>query len=158
MRIHILVVLMLIASIGYAQVNTIELLRQDLKTQKVAIMTASLPLTQKQADQFWPLYREYSNELLKIGDRRIAVIKEFAERYSTIDEKTAEKLVKESISIANDRNKLLEKYYKKASKAVGVLTAARFIQVENQMLTLLDAQIVQEMPLVKAPADTSATK
>jgi hypothetical protein len=30
-----------------------------------------------------------------------------------------------------------------------VTTAARFIQVENQMLTLIDAQIIDQLPLVK---------
>ena len=158
MKTRLLSALILVGTIAYAQGNPLELLRQDLKTQKVAIMTASLPLTDKQAEKFWPIYREYSDQLAKLGDRRIAVIKEFADRYSSIDEKTASKLVKESISIANDRNKLLDKYYAKVAKTIDGITAARFIQVENQMLTLLDAQIVSQMPLVKAPpaaADTA---
>jgi hypothetical protein len=148
---HLLVVaLLFVTAAALSQENTLELLRSDLKTQKVAIITASLPLTQTQADLFWPIYRDYSNELSKLGDRRLAILKEFAAAYDKIDEKTAEKLVKESLSIANDRNDLLEKYYKKVAKAVGVITAARFLQVENQILTLIDAQIIDQVPLVKS--------
>jgi hypothetical protein len=150
---HLAVVaLLLVTATALAQETTLELLRSDLKTQKVAIITASLPLTQPQADLFWPIYREYSNELSKLGDRRLAVLKNFATAYDKIDEKTAENLVKESISVANDRNDLLEKYYKKVAKAVGVITAARFLQVENQILTLIDAQIINQVPLVKTGA------
>ena len=144
--------LMMIAATALAQNNTLELLRQDLKTQKVDIMTASVPLTEKEADAFWPIYRDYDHELSKIGDRRIKVIKEIAESYQGMDVKKAESLVKESFSIAEARNSLLKKYYNKMSKAVGVLTAARFLQVENQMLTLLDAQVIDQVPLIKTGA------
>jgi len=156
---HLLVVVLLIISAtALAQNNTLDLLRQDLKTQKVAIMTASLPLTEKQADLFWPIYREYDHELSRLGDRRLAVLKNFSANYDKIDEKLAEQLVKESFSIAGDRNDLLEKYYKKAAKAVGVITAARFLQVENQMLTLIDAQIIDQVPLVKTKKVSPETK
>ncbi len=147
----LIIALLAITTTALAQDKTLELLRQDLKTQKVAIITASVPMTQAQADAFWPIYREYDVELSKLGDRRMAVIKKYAANYDKIDEKMAEELVKESFNIANDRNDLLEKYYKKSAKAVGTVTAARFLQVENQMLTLVDAQIIDQVPLVKVP-------
>ncbi len=149
------VLLLAITANAFAQ-DPLELLRKDLQTNKVAIITASIPLTDKQGEQFWPIYREYNNSLMKIGDRRVAVLKEFAANFDKIDDKTAEKLVKESISIQNDRTNLLEKTYKKVAKVVGPVTAARFLQVENQMLTLVDAQIVSQVPLVKAPKEVVA--
>ena len=152
----LVLVLLSIAATAFAQ-DALELIRQDLKTQKVAILTASLPLTQKQADAFWPLYRDYSTELAKLGDRRLAVLKTFAANYDSVSEKQAGELVKESISIQNDRNSLLEKTYKKVAKAIGGISAARWIQVENQMLTLVDAQIVSQVPLVKVPKEGAAT-
>jgi len=158
MRSLLVVALLSITATALAQDKTLELIRQDLKTQKVAIMTASLPLTETQADAFWPLYREYDLELSKLGDRRMAVLKKYAANYDKIDEKMAGELVKESFSIANGRNDLLEKYYKKAAKAVGGITAARFVQVEYQMLTLIDAQIIDQVPLVKAAKSTQEKK
>ena len=158
MRSLLVVALLLMSATTIAQDKTLELLRQDLKTQKVAIITASVPMTQVQADAFWPLYREYDVELSKLGDRRMAVLKKYAASIDKVDEKLADELVKESFSIASDRNDLLEKYYKKAVKAVGAVTAARFIQVENQMLTLVDAQIIDQVPLVKAATTTQEKK
>jgi hypothetical protein len=148
-------VLLLVTANAFAQ-DPLEMLRQDLKTQKVAILTASLPLTQKQADEFWPIYREYSTNLAKLGDRRMSVLKTFAANYDSMTEKKANELIKESISIQNEKNSLLEKTYKQVAKVVGGVTAARFLQVENQMLTLIDAQIVSQVPLVKAPKEATA--
>lgn len=147
--------LLAITANAFAQ-DPLELLRKDLQTNKVAIITASIPLTDKQGEQFWPIYREYNTDLMKLGDRRLAVLKEFAANFDKIDDKTAEKLVKESISLQNDKTSLLEKTYKKVSKVVGPVTAARFLQVENQMLTLIDAQIVSQVPLVKTPKEVVA--
>lgn len=149
MRFFIVAALMLCGTGVYAQQSAIELVRQDFKTQKVAILTASLPLSEKESEAFWPIYREYSNELSKLGDRRIAVLKELFEKYDKMDEESAGRLVKESFSIAENRTSLLEKYYKKVAKAVGTVTAARFVQVESQILTIVDAQFVDQVPLIK---------
>jgi len=158
MKAILLAVAVAFAASAFAQESTLELLRQDLKTQKVAIMTVSFPLTEAQAEKFWPIYRDYDNELSKLGDRRMAVLKKYAASYDKPSEELAEELVEESFSIADDRLDLLEKYYKKVSKAIGPIPAARFMQIENQLLTLIDAQIVDEVPLVKIPGAAGESK
>ena len=152
MKLYLLAVCLLVATSTYAQDYSLELMRMDIKSEKVELMTGSLPLTDKQAEVFWPLYRDYDHELSKLVDRRLAVVKEVFEKYDTMNEKTAARIVKESFSIAQGRNTLLQKYYTKLSKAVGVITAARFLQVENQMLTVLDAQLMDQVPLIKMKA------
>ena len=63
-----------------------------------------------------------------------------------------------TISIARDRTELLEKYYDQVAKAVGVITAARFVQIENQILTAFDAKLIDEVPLVKVPKAAGGEK
>jgi len=149
MKLSLVAVLLFAATYTYAQNSSLELLRQDIKSEKMDLMAGSLPLTDKQAGVFWPIYRDYDHELSKLADRRITVVKEIYAKYDSMNAKTASRLVKESISIAKGRNALLEKYYNKVAKALGAVTAARFLQVENQMLTLLDAQVMDQVPLIK---------
>jgi hypothetical protein len=150
---YLLIAAMFVVTTGaLAQSSAIELLRQDLKTGKVALMTANLPLTEKEGEIFWPLYREYDNELSKLGDRRIAVLKRYAQTINNVTELAAGEMVKESFSISRDRVTLLEQTYDKVAKALNVILAARFVQIENQMLTLIDAKLMDEVPLVKVPA------
>jgi hypothetical protein len=41
----------------------LELLRQDLRTQKTAIVTEAMNLTDAQSATFWPVYDEFSREM-----------------------------------------------------------------------------------------------
>ena len=47
------------------------------------------------------------------------------------------------------RTKLKKKYFKKFEKALSAITAAKFIQVENQINLLIDLQIASDLPLIK---------
>ena len=148
--------LLIAAQVACAQ-SVVELLRHDIKAEKVAIMTESLPMTEKQAEAFWPLYRAYDVELSKLGDRRFAVIKQIVDTHKNMDDKTAQKLVKESFSIAQDRNKLLKSTYDKVAKVLGPVFAVRFVQIENQLVTLIEAEMIDLVPLVKV-SPTQDTK
>ena len=69
----------------------LEMLRADMRTQKVAAITEVLDLTDAEGEVFWPIYREYELEISKLGDKRVALIKDFAMHYDTLsNEKAAE--------------------------------------------------------------------
>lgn len=124
-----------------------ELMRQDLRTEKTALLTVGMNLTSEQGEVFWPIVRDYQNELTKIGDKRIAMIKAYAENYETMTGDKAAKMTKEWFSQQKDRLKLLEKTAKKVAKEVDPVIAARFIQVENSLNMIIDLQVASELPL-----------
>ena len=126
-----------------------ELLRKDIQTEKVMLMTAALPLTTEEGDVFWPLYRDYQTELSKIGDSRIKLIKDYAANYEAMTEEKAKELAKASFDLKDKRLSLLKKTHKKVSKEIGPILATRFTQIEHQLLLLIDLQIASEMPLIK---------
>ena len=127
----------------------LELIRQDLVTAKTAYMTEGLALTTEQGDVFWPIYREYQNDLSKIGDRRIANIKDYAEHFAAMTDEKASEIIKNSFKNRKDALSLLEKTGKKVSKELDPVTAARFIQVENTLNLLINLQLAGEIPLFK---------
>ena len=131
----------------------LELIRQDLKATKTAYMTEGMQLTTEQGDVFWPLYREYQGELAKIGDRRIANIKDYAAHFEAMTGEKAAEILKKSFKNRKDELGLLEKYSKKVSKALDPVTAARFVQVENTLNLLIDLQLAGEIPLFEHPAE-----
>ena len=55
-----------------------ELLRSDVRAQKVAIITEVMGFTEAEDAAFWPIYREYDLEMAKLGDERVALIEEYA--------------------------------------------------------------------------------
>jgi len=70
----LVIVFVLVGALGYAQDAYIELLRSDVKTKKVAIVTEVMQFTNEEANAFWPVYKEYDLEMAKIGDGRLELI------------------------------------------------------------------------------------
>ena len=56
-------------------------------------------LTDVEGQRFWPLYREYRSELVKNGDRTMALVSTFADNYDNLSEGTAEWMVNEFLAI-----------------------------------------------------------
>lgn len=127
----------------------IELLRADARADKVAILTEALALTQAQGELFWPIQRAYETELSTLGDRRLALIKEFAAVYGTMTDEQAADISAKWFKLQDDRMKLRKSYYKKVEKALGSLVAARFIQVENAIGLVIDVGLAAELPLLE---------
>ena len=127
----------------------LELLRSDVRTAKVEILTEALALSAPQGEVFWPIYREYGTELATLGDRRISMIKAFAEKYGSITDEQATLFAKDYFALHSDRLKLRKSYFNKVSKALSPLVAAQFIQVENVIGMLIDIQIAAELPLME---------
>jgi hypothetical protein len=147
-----LILLLAVSAAGaalYGQDAYMELLRSDLGTQKVAIITEGMELTDAQAAVFWPIYRKYDAELTVLNDARIAVIKDYAQNYEQMTEAKADDLTKRTFAFLESRIKLQKKYYKEFSKALSPVLAAKYMQIERSINTLMDFQIMYEIPLVK---------
>jgi hypothetical protein len=127
----------------------IELLRSDVKSEKTAILTETMQLTDDQAAKFWPIYRAYDLELQALNDQKLAGIQEYAKNYGELSDEKADELAKLALELENKRNDLKKKYYEKVREQLGGVVAARFLQVENQMLMIVDLQIASLLPIVE---------
>jgi len=135
--------------------SEIELLRSDLKTAKVEIVKEALKVEGPKADAFWPVYRKYQLELDAIGDKRLAVIKDYAAHMDSLTDEKAKSIVKQSLDLQSARTALLKKYYKEFDKVLGAVDAAKLIQVEHLVQSLVDLQVAANMPLIGKPASST---
>ena len=126
----------------------VDLMRRDVKQEKAEIMGAVMVLSAEDAAKFWPIYSEYDAELTKLNDQRVENIKEYARTYDQMTDEKADELVQKSLAYQNQRAELLAKTYDRVKQAVGAVTAARFIQVEHQLLLIIDLQIASSLPVV----------
>src|SRR6187551_1184118 len=126
-----------------------ELLRSDVRTQKVAIIAQVMGFTEAEDAAFWPIYREYDAEMSKLGDERVALIGEYASNYSTLTDAVAEKLAAKALDLEARRQAAKARCYDRVRKALTPRTALRFLQVEHQLQLLIDLQISASLPIVK---------
>lgn len=125
----------------------VALLRKDVRSQKFAVMDAVMQLDLDQSAKFWPIYRDYDAESTKLNDLRVANIQEYARTYSHLTDAQADALIQKALTYQKQRSELLARYYDRMKQAVGAITAARFVQIENQMLQIIDLQIESSLPL-----------
>jgi hypothetical protein len=126
----------------------IDLLRQDVRQQKDEMMGAVMLLGAADAAKFWPIYSEYDAQLGKLNDQRVANIEEYARNYTQMTDAKADELVQGALAYQKQRSELLAKTYERVKQALGATTAARFLQVEEQLLAIIDLQIASALPVV----------
>ena len=124
-----------------------ELLRSDVRAQKIAILTEVMGFTETEDAAFWPIYREYDLEMAKLGDQRTALIADYAREYATLTDATADRLASRALELEASRQAMKAKYYEKVKTALSPRTAMRFLQVEQQLLLLIDLQISAALPI-----------
>lgn len=127
----------------------LELLRGDVRAEKIEILTEALDLTEAQSQAFWPIYRQYDTELAAIGDKRITMVKQFVATYDVMTDEEAGTFARKWMALQKERMALREKYFGKIAKATSNKIAARFLQVENAIGMLIDLEIAAEAPLLK---------
>ena len=75
------------------------MLRKDIRSQKKQLVAQNLKLTDAEATKFWPIYDQYTAELVKINDKKYATIQEYADRYGTLSDEEAQKLMKQWMEV-----------------------------------------------------------
>lgn len=131
----------------------IDLLRSDLRAQKVALISELMQFTDEEDAKFWPIYRDYERDLSTINDDRIALIKDYAANYERLTNEMADKLARGALDLEGRRHALQVQCYDRLAKAISAKTAARFLQVEHQLLLLLDLQIAASLPVVERSSE-----
>jgi polyhydroxyalkanoate synthesis regulator phasin len=127
----------------------IELLRSDLRGQKVAVIAEVMSFTEDEGVKFWPIYQEYQGEMAKLMDRKLAGIKDYAVNYEKMTQEKAKEITDLALQLESDRVGVKKKYIDRMRQALSSKTAGRFLQVENQIQFLMDLQIASSLPVVQ---------
>jgi hypothetical protein len=127
----------------------VALLRKDLRSEKKQIIAMNLVLTDAEATKFWPIYDKYAAELTKIYDKRLALIKEYADNYDNLTNATAASLNQRSTAVDQSLVTLRLKYLPLVAKVLPGKKAALFFQLDKRIGLLVDLQLASEIPLVE---------
>ena len=127
----------------------IELLRKDIRSQKKQMIAANMNLTDKEAEQFWPVYDQYTSELIKINDKKYASIKQFAQSYDTLTDEQAMDLTRQSIEVDQSVAQLRQKYFPIFQKVLSGKKTALFFQLDRRLVMVIDMQLSSAVPLVQ---------
>jgi len=130
--------------------NYLQVLRSDMNSLKVELVNSIMKLSAEDAKKFWPIYRDYENELGKQAVNRAEMISEFVQSHQdgSFDNVKAKDMAKRWFRSQRARLDLLEKYHAKIEKSLSPVQAGQFLQIENQLGLFVDITIASEMPKV----------
>ena len=128
--------------------DEIALTRQQIQTDRQAIVAANMELSDADAKTFWPLYRAYRQELEPVGDRLVKLLEDYAAKQKTLTNEEASTMLDEALSIRADEIKVKTKHSKKMRQSLPAKIVARFFQIDDQLDHMLRLQIADEVPLV----------
>ncbi len=128
----------------------VDLLRKDIRSQKKQIIAANLQLSDAEAVKFWPLYDQYTAELVKINDAKYGVIKEYANSFnSSLTDEHAVALTSNLLTVDAQAAQLRLKYVPIFSQVISGKKTALFFQMDRRLVMLIDLQLASQVPLVQ---------
>jgi len=128
----------------------IQLLRKDIREQKKQLIAENLNLTPTEATKFWPVYDQYQAEYAKIGDAKVALIKEYAQTWGTITDEQALIYLRRAQDIDESVIQLRKKYVPIVNQVLPGKKTATFFQLDRRIGLLLDVQLASQIPLVQS--------
>jgi hypothetical protein len=129
--------------------SDIALTRASIQLRRQAIVTAVMDLAPKEAEAFWPLYREYRTEMAKVGDRVSKLLVDYTGQYDSLTDEQANQIMKEWISIEKAKMGVKDKYVARFKKILPARKVMRFFQADNKLDAVLNAQLASIVPLAR---------
>jgi hypothetical protein len=150
MKKTLIIIVFLLAVTGtFAQNDRdyLEVTREVLKTEKKAAIAEAMALTEAESPAFWSLYNEYNEKMYIINTKLFDIIKDYSDNYESMTNEKSIELWTNALNVEMDLLKLEKTYFKKFLKILPGTKAVRYLQAENKIKTLVDAQLSLQIPL-----------
>ena len=125
----------------------LQLLRQDLRTQKQKLIAQNLPMTESEAVKFWSVYNRYSDELRPINGEKLQLIKRYGEQWENMTNDEALIYIRRWLELDEQAHQLRSKYVVPVSEVLPGKKAATFFQLDRRISMMMDLQLASQLPL-----------
>ena len=134
---------------GSEMLNDLELTRSAIGLRRQALVTAAMDLDAREAEKFWPVYRDYRNAMAAVNDRYVKLVGKYLESFDKLTDGAATSMLKEYQSIERARLDVRSSYVPKFGKAIPPRKVARFFQIEHRLDTVVSAELARMIPLAR---------
>jgi hypothetical protein len=127
--------------------DDITLLRQDLRAKKMQVIGENMALSDDEAQKFWPVYNHYVKDLTEVNNQKYALLKQYAEMWSTMSDQDALIYVRHWLEVDGQAQALRLKYVPTVSQVLPGRKAATFFQLDRRLNMIVDLQLFSQIPL-----------
>ena len=133
----------------------IALLRQDIRAMKMRVIGENMSLSDAEAEKFWPIYKHYADDLHDVHNEKYALLKQYAEMWSTMTDQDALIYVRRSMEVDKEAQALRLKYVPVVTEVLPGKKAATFFQLERKLCLMVDLQLFSQIPLAHEKESSS---
>jgi hypothetical protein len=134
----------------------LEVLLDTVRANRKALVAVNLDLTDDQAAQFWPLYDRYQKEINAIGDRVVALVREYEAQFRALSNDKALALTRQYLDAEAERIAVRRSYLDQFARVLPGRAVARFYQIENKMDALVRYELAATIPVLEPKATQPA--
>lgn len=126
----------------------VEVLQSVYGKSKSDLVKQYMNLSDTQAAAFTKIYDSYEESRKALGQTKFQLINDYAANYATLTDAKADELAKATLKNHIAYEKLYEKTYSQSKKAIGAINAAKFIQLEVYLQTIIRSEILEAIPFI----------
>jgi hypothetical protein len=123
--------------------------RDNVESMKIAFLTKKLDLTPEEAQQFWPVYNQYTDKLQEIRRKRRMEHKEVKHNIEEMSDKEVEQDVDNEIAFRQKEIDIQKEYHSKFKAVLPIKKVAKLYQAEEQFKRVLLDKLKKDQPPVK---------
>ena len=150
-KLSIILVVAIASFSSYAQSSykeDVELVQSIYGKSKSDLVRQYMNLSDTHSAAFTKVYDNYETERKGLGQTKLQLINSYAESYATLTDEKADELAKGTLKNNQDYEKLYSKTYGQMKKAIGAINAAKFIQLEVYLQTVIRNEIQESIPFI----------
>lgn len=150
-KINLMVSILVLTVVSvFAQSNKeeVELYQSVFGMEKKAVVSEFIKLEGESATTFWKLYDEYETVRKAHGQKRLNLLEKYVTEYESLDDAKTNEINSEMISLGNEYNKLIVKYYKSINKACGAKAGGQFYQLEVYFQSVIRLTLMEQIPFL----------
>ena len=136
----------------------LSLLRQDIRSKRKQLIAANLKMTDTEATKFWPVYDQYTTELIEINDKKFGLIQEYADTWGKLTNEQSLLFARNWLDMDIATAQLRHKYVPIVAKVLDGKKTATFFQLDRRIAMMLELQVSSQMPLLQEQREESSSK
>jgi Spy/CpxP family protein refolding chaperone len=129
--------------------EVLKAVRTDLQSSRADIVAKNVSLTSEQAAKFWPVFEKYQKEQSAIMDAQLQGIKQYAEKYETLDDAGALALMKAHLDRDQRMVALRRTWLDEFQKVLPAKLAVRVMQIDRRVSLSHQIEFASQIPLVQ---------
>ena len=127
--------------------ETLDITREAVESQRRVLVSGALPLTETEANAFWPLYDAYEKERRPLDARANRLVVDFLAAAASLTDAQAKAMIEEALAIEEGRLRVRRGYFVRMMKVVPPRKVARFFQIDGKLDAVVRADISKQIPL-----------